>query len=73
MWACAEITGSVDSALYEELRGRCESGSPLATVDASWALTAALAARTQFDSGGLVQTLKRRILAAQGPGGLFPT
>lgn len=72
VWACAEITGSVDSALYEELRSRCESGSPLATVDASWALTAALAARTQFDSGGLVQTLKRRILAAQGPGGLFP-
>ncbi|MEU5841253.1 hypothetical protein [Rhodococcus sp. NPDC047139] len=72
VWACAEITGSVDPALYEELRRRCESGTPLSTVDTAWALTAALAARNQFDSTDLTTTLTERLLGAQGPGGLFP-
>lgn len=75
-WVSAEVRGVVDSALLDDLAGRLASGAALPTVDTSWALTAAVAALAidaSSPAAATVRSLAReRLLAAQGPQGLFP-
>lgn len=72
LWAAGEVRGSTDPGVLDDLRRRCSSDVPLLTVDCAWALTAALAVRAHADTDELITLLTRRLLAAQGPGALFP-
>ncbi|WP_407443752.1 hypothetical protein [Rhodococcus sp. (in: high G+C Gram-positive bacteria)] len=72
LWAAGEVRGSADPQVLEELRRRCTSGEPMLTVDCAWALTAAVSVRDRADTDDLIVLLAERLLAAQGPGGLFP-
>ena len=72
LWASGELRGSADQAVLDDLRRRCSSDAPMLTVDCAWALTAAVALREYADTADLIALLTRRLLAAQGPGALFP-
>lgn len=72
LWAAGEVLGAAEPRLLDDLRSRCTSDTRMYTVDCAWALTAALAVRDYADTSDLVSRLTSRILAAQGPGGLFP-
>lgn len=71
-WAAAEVLGNYESGLFEQLSAFLDTGEPLPTVDIAWMVTAGLAARRIGETSGLVDDAVDRIMAAQGPGGLFP-
>ncbi|KRD45505.1 hypothetical protein ASE38_01405 [Cellulomonas sp. Root930] len=75
-WVSAEVRGIVDPALLDDLASRLASGAALPTVDTSWALTAAVASLSVDDSSSTAAVVRdaarERLLAAQGPQGLFP-
>lgn len=71
-WAAAEVSGQCDAALFARLRAWLTDPAPLPTVDVSWMLTAAVAARHLGDTAEVADLASRRLLAAQGPRGIFP-
>ena len=71
-WAAAEVAWEFADELFEDLRLRVASNVPMPTVDASWALSAAIAARELGDTSALASTLADRLLAAARPIGVFP-
>jgi hypothetical protein len=71
-WAAAEAAGEFSAALFDDLTIRVGSNLPMATVDTSWALSAAIAARNLGDTSALASTLADRLLAAAGSNGVFP-
>jgi hypothetical protein len=71
-WAAAEAAGEFADELFDDLKSRVASNVPMPTVDASWALTAAIAAQDLGDTSALASTLADRLLAAAGPTGVFP-
>ena len=71
-WAVAEVAEAASESLFERLRNVFASGAPISTVECSWLITAALAARHLSDTDDLAQAAAARLMAAQGPGGLFP-
>jgi hypothetical protein len=71
-WAAAEVAGEFIDELFNELKRRVISNQPMPTVDASWALTAAIAARELGDTATLASTLANRLLTAARPIGVFP-
>lgn len=71
-WTSAEATGTYAAPLFERLMQVLASPAPVATVDCSWALLAAIAARHLGDTRKLTATARNRLIAAQGPSGLFP-
>lgn len=71
-WAAAEVLGSFESGLFDQLSTVLSNGQPLATVDTSWMVTAGVAAGQIGETSDLVQRAVARLSEAQGPGGLFP-
>jgi hypothetical protein len=79
-WAGAEACGEADGHLLGRLNALLSDNRPLPTVDVAWMLTAALASRqaTQPPAAAAVSAdritrmARDRLLAAQGPSGLFP-
>lgn len=71
-WAAAEVNGRFEPGLFDQLSAMLGSVRPMPTVDTSWILTAALAARSLGDTARLVQLAADRLTDAQGGGGLFP-
>ena len=71
-WAAAEVDHRFDAALFERLRRWLTNPEPLPTVDVSWMLTAAVAARALGDTTEVADRASRRLLAAQSPHGIFP-
>jgi len=71
-WAAAEVTGSFEPGLFDQLSAVLRSGEPVPTVDASWILTAALAARSLGETTALTNRAADRLAQTQGEGGLFP-
>ncbi len=71
-WAAAEVSGRLDGALFERLQSWLDDPSPLMTVDVSWMLSAADAARMLGDTSAVSRAATRRLLDAQGPQGIFP-
>ena len=71
-WAAAEAAGEFADELFDDLKIRVASKVPMPTVDASWALTAAIAAQHLGDTSTFVSTLANRLLVAAGPSGVFP-
>jgi hypothetical protein len=71
-WAAAEVAGEFADELFDDLKIRVASNVPMPTVDASWALTAAIAAQDLGDTSALASTLANRLLAGAGPTGVFP-
>ncbi len=76
-WAAAEVDGAPDLVLLTRLAAELSPPRPLATVVASWMLTAASASlRVADDATGpaaaIAQQSRDRLLAAQGPDGIFP-
>lgn len=71
-WAQAEVNNAFDGALFGRLAQLMDSGRPVPTVDASWALTAATVASDMGDTAGLADKIAGRLLAEQCPGGIFP-
>jgi hypothetical protein len=71
-WSAAEVAGEFADELFEDLRLRLASNAPMPTVAASWALSAAIAARKLGDTSAIASTLAARLLAAARPIGVFP-
>jgi hypothetical protein len=71
-WAAAEVAGEYATTLFDALHLVVHRGAPIATVDLSWALTAAVAARHIADTDGLARQIARSLRDAQGPAGTFP-
>ena len=71
-WAAAEVAGRFEPALFDRLRAWLADPAPLPTVDVSWMLTAAIEARALGDTAEVVDAARRRLLAEQGPQGIFP-
>jgi hypothetical protein len=71
-WSAAEVAGEFADELFEDLRLRLASNAPMPTVAASWALSAAIAARQLGDTAAIASTLAERLLAAARPVGVFP-
>lgn len=71
-WAAAEAAGECADTLFARLRGFLASDAPLPTVCCAWSLIAGLAALHLGDTGSVVAAASERLLAAQGPHGLFP-
>ena len=72
-WALAEVSHTVDDHLMRRLSDWASSSHPVATVQLSWALMAALEAGRVSGLGGQRATmLAERLRAAQGPSGAFP-
>ena len=71
-WAAAEAAWEFADELFDDLRLRVAGNVPLPTVDASWALLAAIAARELADTSALASTLADRLLTAARPAGVFP-
>lgn len=71
-WAAAEVNGRFEPGLFDQLSSVMDSDQPVSTVDTSWILTAAVAARSLGDTAVLVQLATDRLSDAQGGGGLFP-
>jgi exopolysaccharide biosynthesis WecB/TagA/CpsF family protein len=71
-WAAAEVADHFDPVLFQRMRKWLTDPAPLPTVDVSWMLTAALAARHLGDTEAIVDASSRRLLAAQGARGIFP-
>ncbi len=71
-WAAAEVADHFAADLFDDLRHRVVSGQPLPTVDTSWILSAAIAARHLSDTADLASTVAERLLRAAGTSGVFP-
>jgi len=71
-WAAAEAAGRVAEELFDDLALRVASNVSMHTVDISWALSAAIAARDLGDTADLASTLANRLLRAAEPSGVFP-
>ena len=71
-WAAAEVGGTCDVVLFDRMSEWLSSSEPLPTVDVSWMLTAALAARSLGDTHSVLAGASRRLLEAQGARGIFP-
>ncbi len=72
-WAAAE-TGDADAAApaLSRIDERLRAGTPVPTVDLSWAITALLAQPPASPATTLLDTAVQRLLGAQGGGGIFP-
>jgi hypothetical protein len=75
-WASAEVLEVPDEALLADLATRLGDDAPAPTVDTAWALTAAVASLA-LDAGSAAagrvrDAARRRLLAEQGPQGIFP-
>ncbi|GLS30388.1 hypothetical protein [Neomesorhizobium albiziae] len=71
-WTAAEAENIFTARLFERLTDLLASRQPVATVDCSWMLIAAVAARKLGDTYDLAVMAKERLMAAQGAYGLFP-
>lgn len=71
-WAAAEVADFSAAPLLSRLRDLLSSDRPIATVDCSWTLIAALAAKHLCDTTALITLASRRLLEGQGASGLFP-
>jgi hypothetical protein len=76
-WVAAEVGGAPDLTLLARLAAELDSLRPLATVVAGWMLAAATASlRVANGAAGpaaaIAQQSRDRLLAAQGPDGIFP-
>ena len=71
-WTAAEASDVFAAALFERLAALLGSTAPVDTVDCSWTLLAAIAARHLGDTDALTTLARDRLLEAQGPSGLFP-
>jgi hypothetical protein len=71
-WALAEVTQTFPGALIGCLTALLKDGRPLATVDLSWLVTAAVAAGAHGDTAALVHRSAARLLQHHGPGGTYP-
>ena len=76
-WAAAEAGNAPDNVLLERLERLLTGAHPLPTVDVAWMLTAAVAAQSGVQpgtrlAGHIAQLARDRLLAAQGPTGIFP-
>lgn len=71
-WAAAEISGRCEKALFDRWEQLLHTGRPIPTVDMSWAISAAVAARTLGDTSAVLWPALRRLRAAQGDQGVFP-
>lgn len=71
-WTAAEATGFFAASLFERLADILASPAPVATVDCSWTLLAAVAARHLGDTRKLTAIARNRLIEAQGASGLFP-
>jgi hypothetical protein len=75
-WAAAEVNGRTERGLLERLARILDSGDPVATVDMSWMLTAAVASltidHTTPRASDIARIARERLLSAQGPEGIFP-
>jgi len=66
VWAAAE-TGTYARHLVSRLRAEIAAGLPLPTVDAAWALTAAVKANALGDTDDLVAAASALLTRAEGP------
>lgn len=71
-WAVAEVEQRHADTLFSRMRDMLASGDPLPTIDVAWMLTAAVASAYLGDTDDVVTTARDRLLAEQGPTGLFP-
>jgi len=76
-WAAAEVANAPDTVLLERIEDALSDGRPLPTVDIAWMLSAAVASLRASDGNaghatGIAQCSRDRLLAAQGPQGIFP-
>lgn len=71
-WATAEVDQRHAATLFMRMRDMLASGDPLPTVDVAWMLTAAVASSYLGDTEDIVAATRSRLLAQQGPTGLFP-
>ncbi len=74
-WAAAETCGTVDPDLFARLRHWLDGTDSLPVVDLSWMLTAAVAALAVGSDVNVLRLrddVASRLLAAQGPAGIFP-
>ena len=71
-WAAAEVAGTFEPGLFDQLAAVLASGDPVATVDTSWMITAAVAANTLGGTTQVRDQAADRLAAAQGGGGLYP-
>ncbi len=71
-WASAELSGVFEAQLFLRWAELLASQAPIPTVDTSWAITAALAARKLGDTSAVLGPAMTRLQAAQGPQGIFP-
>lgn len=71
-WAAAEIAGYNAASIFERLRSLFADNVVISTVECSWVLTAALAARHIADTEELCSLAAGRLRAAQRQSGLFP-
>jgi hypothetical protein len=79
-WASAEACGEPAGDLLRRLDLLLGTGEPLPTVDTAWMLTAAISSRRTTAIAGveadradrIIRISRARLLAAQGPTGLFP-
>ena len=71
-WAAAEVANFYAAPLFQRLSALLASGAPIATVDCSWTLVAAIAARQLEDTDELTKLAANRLLEGQGAAGLFP-
>lgn len=71
-WAAAEISGTFANELFERMSRQVSTGAPISTVECSWVLTAAIAARGLADVDDLCLSTGELLKRGQGQFGLFP-
>jgi len=71
-WASAEVAHVARTTLLDRLADAIDGAEPLSTVELAWALTALTAAARFADFSSAAERAAYRLLAAQGPHGLFP-
>jgi hypothetical protein len=72
LWAAVEVADRAPSELVARLRDHLRGAQPLATVDTSWMLTAAVAAAEHCDTTEIVNRAARQLQRYHGPGGTYP-
>ena len=71
-WAAAELDGMFGDKLFGRMVDALMGDRALPTVDTAWILTAAVAAARLGDTDEVLDSAARRLLAHQGPKGIFP-
>jgi len=72
-WLCAETNCDLATEVFDSFARRVTAVTALPTVQAAWALSAAVAFRSQGLDRGLTESLNERLLASRHPDGvLFP-